>query len=219
MKIFLDTAHVPAINDTLPTGLIDGITTNPTLLSKEGSSPVELLTKLCALVHPRPVSIEVTENDPQHVYRQAQALSRVASNVVVKIPCAYEYVPIIHKLVQEKVPLNITLLFSLNQGLLMAKLGVAYISPFIGRLDDTEIDGIDLIYDLRTMLDRYHFETQLLAASIRSALHLHKVALVGADIATVPVALFQSLLNHPLTDKGRAQFDRDWHKLGITQFP
>lgn len=219
MKLFLDTAHITAINEALSTGLVDGITTNPTLLSKEGSSPTELLTKLCALVHPRPVSIEVTESDPQQVYHQARALASIAPNVVVKIPCAYGYLPIIHTLVQEKVPLNITLLFSLNQGLLMAKLGVAYISPFIGRLDDTETDGIDLITDLRTMLDTYNFQTQLLAASIRSSLHLHRAALAGTDSATVPVALFQSLLNHPLTDKGRALFDADWKKLGILKFP
>ncbi len=219
MKIFLDTAHFNAINEALVTGLVDGITTNPTLLSKEGGTPLELLTKLCALVHPRPVSIEVTENDPQLAYHQAQALARIAPNVVVKIPCAYEYLPIIHKLVQEKVPVNITLLFSLNQGLLMAKLGVNYISPFIGRLDDTETDGIDLIKDLRIMLDTYNFQTQLLAASIRSSLHLHRAALAGADISTVPVALFQSLLNHPLTDKGRALFDTDWKKLDIGRFP
>lgn len=219
MKIFLDTAHITAINEALVTGLVDGITTNPTLLSKEGGTPLELLTKLCALVHPRPVSIEVTESDPLLAYHQAQALSRIAPNVVVKIPCAYEYLPIIHKLVQEKVPVNITLLFSLNQGLLMAKLGVNYISPFIGRLDDTETDGINLITDLRAMLDTYNFQTQLLAASIRSSLHLHRAALAGADISTVPIALFQSLLNHPLTDKGRALFDSDWKKLGISKFP
>ncbi len=219
MKLFLDTAHITAINEALNTGLVDGITTNPTLLSKEGGSPLELLTKLCALVHPRPVSIEVTENDPQQVYLQAQKLAQIAPNVVVKIPCAYEYLSIIHKLVQENVPVNITLLFSLNQGLLMSKLGVKYISPFIGRLDDTETDGIDLITDLRTMLDTYNFETQLLAASIRSSLHLHRAALAGTDISTVPFALFQSLLNHPLTDKGRALFDADWKKLGMSTFP
>lgn len=219
MKIFLDTANLESISKAKETGLIDGITTNPSHLSKESKNIKELLNKICDTMAPGSVSIEVTEKDPKDVYNQAKKIADIASNVAVKIPCHKDYLAIIKKLVKEGVTINITLMFSLPQALLMAKLGVKYISPFIGRLDDIDTDGIQLIYDIRTMLDNYGFETELLAASLRHTRHVHDVALAGADIATIPVTLFNSLLDHPLTDKGIKLFDQDWQKLGITKFP
>jgi transaldolase len=219
MKIFLDTAHLAAIEKAKATGLINGITTNPTHLSKEGNNIRQLLLNICAVMAPDDVSIEITEQEPQKVYEQAKRIAALASNVVVKIPCYKDYVPVIKKLVDEGVLVNITLLFSTVQGLLMAKLGVKYISPFIGRLDDIDVNGLDLIRDLRHLIDTYNFSTQLLAASVRHILHVHEVALLGADIATIPVTLFDVLLEHPLTDKGMKQFENDWKKLDIKQFP
>ncbi len=222
MKIFLDTAHLPSIEKALKTGLIDGITTNPTHLSKESAhadSMTDFLKKICALVEPGDVSIEVTDKEPEEVYTQARRIASIASNVVVKIPCHSDYVPIIKKLVAEGIALNITLLFSLEQGLLMAKLGVKYISPFIGRLEDVGADGISLIDDLREMIDNYEFSTKILAASIRSKEHVGQSALAGADLITIPVPLFESLMHHPLTDKGMKLFDADWQSLGIKKFP
>lgn len=219
MKIFLDTAHLQAIEKAQKTGLIDGITTNPTHLSKEGGDISELLQKICSIMQPGDVSIEITEKEPQAVYEQAKRISAIASNVVVKVPCFMDYTPIIKKLVQEGVAVNITLVFSVNQGILMAKLGVKYISPFIGRLDDIDTQGINVIYDLKTAMKNYQFSSQILAASLRNPLHFHEAALAGADIATTPVHLFESLLNHPLTDRGMLLFDDDWKKLGIKKFP
>ncbi len=219
MKIFLDTAHLPAIIKARETGLIDGITTNPTHLSKESGDIVDLLKKICKIMQPDDVSIEITEQEPAAVYKQAKEIAAIASNVVVKVPCFMPYTPIIKKLVEEGINVNITLLFSLNQGLLMSKLGVKYISPFIGRLDDIDDEGIKLIFDLKRTMENYQFPTKILAASLRNPLHFHKAALAGADVATVPVTLFESLLNHPLTDKGMKLFDDDWKKLGIKKFP
>ena len=145
-------------------------------------------------MEPDDVSIEITEKEPFAVYKQAQEIAKLASNVVVKIPCAMIYAPIIKKLVEEGIAINVTLLFSVNQGLLMSKLGVKYISPFIGRLDDIDTEGINLIYDLRRILDQYQFTTKLLAASLRSTLHFHEAALAGADIATVPVPILKNYL-------------------------
>ena len=222
MKIFLDTAHLASIEKALKTGLIDGITTNPSHLSKEAlneGSIINLLKKICTAVDPGDVSIEVTEQEPAQVYVQAQRITDIAPNVVVKIPCHADYVPIIKKLVTEGRAVNITLLFSLAQGLLMAKLGVKYISPFMGRLDDIGSDGIGLINDLQKMIDNYGFTTEILAASLRSVTHFDEVALAGADVATIPVPLFELLLKHPLSDKGMELFDKDWKSLGIKQFP
>ena len=218
MKIFLDTAHLPAIEKALETGLINGVTTNPTHLSKEGDI-LPLLKKICSVMDPYDVSIEITEKEPNAVYSQAKKIAALAPNVVVKIPCYFPYTPIIKKLVDEGIAINITLLFSLNQGLMMAKLGVKYISPFMGRLDDIEGDAVGLIQDLKTMLTTYDYETELLAASLRHRAHLQEAILAGADIATLPVKLFDSLLEHPLTTKGMKSFDEDWQKLGIKTFP
>lgn len=219
MKIFLDTAHIESIQKLAPTGLIAGVTTNPTHLSKEGGSPVDVVKKICALLPEGAISVEVTEKKPEDVYAQVQKISKLAKNVVVKIPCHIDYCEVIHQLVQEGVKINITLVFSALQGLMMAQLGVAYISPFIGRLDDADADGNQLVQDLRFMLDTYNLPTQLLAASLRSVRDVHNAALAGADVATMKPEIFEKLLHHPLTDAGMELFDKDWKKLGIKQFP
>lgn len=218
MKFFLDTANLEALTKAKQTGLIDGVTTNPSHLSKEGKSTT-LIKQIATLLPHCDISVEVTEKSPEAVYNQAKKIAALAPNIVVKIPCAKEYLPIISTLVQEGIPLNITLVFSVIQGLCMAKLQVKYISPFIGRLDDIDADGMQLIRDLRVALDNYDYKTELLAASLRSIPHLTDSALAGADIATLPVTLFEKMLNHPLTDKGIRLFDEDWQKLGIKKFP
>lgn len=213
MKLFLDTADRAVIKRWLPTGIVDGITTNPSHLSKEGSNTKEVLLDICKMV-PGDVSIEVVEKDPAKVYAQAKEIAALAKNVVVKIPFAEEYLPVIHKLVQEGVAINVTLVFSLVQALIVAKLNVRYISPFIGRWDDIDVEGMHLIDEMRTMMDNYGFASQILAASIRHLMHLHEAILHGADVATVPAGLFDKLMKHPLTEQGIAKFDADWKSLG-----
>lgn len=219
MKLFLDTAHLPTIKQGLETGLIEGITTNPTLLSKEGGNITELVKEICVVMEPYDVSVEVTEKEPAALYEQAHRIANLASNVVVKIPCFLDYTPLIKQLVLDGIPLNITLIFSALQGLLMAKLGVKYISPFVGRLDDIDTNGIEFVQDLKKMQTTYGFPTQVLAASLRSPLHVHAAALAGSEVATIPPALFTLLLKHPLTEKGLALFEADWEKAHTTTFP
>jgi len=220
MKFFLDTANVKSIKQWMATGLIDGITTNPSLLSREKADAKKIIKEICKLVKDGDVSVEVTEKDPKKVYTQAKAIAKLSKNIAVKIPCHPDYLPVIKKLVQEGVKLNITLVFSLLQGLAMCKLGVAYISPFIGRLDDIDTEGMQLVADLRIMIDEYVFSnTKILAASIRGVRHLHDVALLGADVATMPAAVLEKAMHHPLTDRGMEKFLSDWKKLGIKKFP
>ncbi|HEV2601427.1 MAG TPA: transaldolase family protein [Candidatus Babeliales bacterium] len=219
MNLFLDTANLSDIKTWQPTGLIDGITTNPSLLSKETTNPTAHLREICSIMHPHDVSIEVTEQEPKAVYEQAKKIAGLAKNVIVKIPCHVDYLSVIKQLVNENIKINITLVFSLVQGLLMCKLGVYYISPFIGRLDDIDSDGIALIEQLRHMIDFYGFETKILAASIRHIQHLHDSVQAGADIATVPSGIIKTAMAHPLTTQGMTQFNADWQKLGIRQFP
>ena len=219
MKIFLDTAHIESIQKWVQTGLIDGVTTNPTHLSKEGNNPTAQVLAICDLLPSGLISVEITETEPDAVYLQARKIAALSDNIAVKIPCHPHYYSVIKKLIGEGVTLNITLVFSLAQGLMMAKLGAQYISPFVGRLDDINIDGIELIQHLRHMIDWYDFETELLAASIRDVTHFEKALLAGADIATLPIEVFEKSLTHQLTDKGMAQFLADWKKLNITHFP
>jgi transaldolase len=213
MKFFLDTANIDLIKKWIPTGLVDGVTTNPSLLSKEGSDTKKVLLEICDLVK-GDVSIEVVKKDPQEVYEQAKQISGVASNVVVKIPFAQEYLPIISKLTKEGVKINVTLIFSMVQALLVSKLGVTYISPFIGRWDDIDVDGMGLIEQLMVMKYNYGFESEILAASIRNVIHLHKAILMGTDVATIPPKLLDKVFAHPLTLQGIQKFDADWKKLG-----
>lgn len=213
MKLFLDTANIKLIKEWIPMGVIDGLTTNPSLLSKEGTNVHDVLLDICNIVD-GDVSIEVVEKDPQAVYEQAIQISKLAKNVVVKIPFDRKYLSVISKLVKQGIQINVTLIFSLVQALLVAKLGVKYISPFIGRWDDIDVDGMTLIRDLVIMKKNYGFKSEILVASIRNVIHLQKSILLGADIATIPPALLDKLFKHPLTLQGIEKFDADWAKLG-----
>jgi transaldolase len=219
MKIFLDTAEYAVIERWCHTGLIDGVTTNPTHLSKEGNDPKAVVKKICHLLGDKPVSVEVTETAPDKIYTQAQALAALASNVIVKIPCHTDYFSVIQRLVQEKISLNITLVFTLMQGLCVSKLGVSYISPFVGRLDDIDANGISLLNDLRQMLDAYEYETELLAASLRTVSQVHAAIEAEVDAITLPAQVLEKSIMHPLTEHGMQLFATDWKKLGIQQFP
>lgn len=213
MKLFLDSADRKVIEKYLATGLVDGVTTNPSLLSTQGQNTREVIVDILRMV-PGDVSIEVVEKAPEAVYSQAHQIAKLGDNAVVKIPFAFEYLPTIAKLVADGIKLNITLVFNALQGLMVAKLGVAYISPFIGRLDDIGSDGMVLIEDLVNLKQQYEFPSEILAASIRHVGHWERAALLGADIATVPPSLIEAACKHPLTDLGIKKFDEDWKKLG-----
>lgn len=217
MKLFLDTANVATIQRLVASGLVDGVTTNPSLLSKEGSDPKKVIAEICAMV--KEVSVEVTEKEPEAVYRQAKEIAALAKNIVVKIPCHKEYVEVISRLSREGVKINVTLIFSVLQALMMCKAGAYIISPFVGRLDDIDEEGVELLYTIRHMLNAYRFPTLVLAASLRHVRHVHKAILASSDIATVPAELFDKLFEHPLTEAGIKKFDDDWKKLGVRQFP
>jgi transaldolase len=219
MKIFLDTAHVESIQKFLAMGLIDGITTNPSLLSKEGNDPRKTVESICALLPHGEISVEITETDPNKVYAQAKKIAQIAKNIIVKIPCHAMYYSVIDKLVQEKILLNITLVFTLMQGFMMAKLGVHYISPFIGRWDDLGIATPTLFSDLRRMIDCNHYKTHILAASLRQVDHVNKAVLAGVDAVTMSVSLFERVTEHPLTNLGIKKFEADWKILNLSQFP
>ena len=213
MKIFIDTANRDLIRQWAQTGIIDGVTTNPSTLSKEGQNSKEVLLEICSLVA-GDVSIEVVEKEPEAVYKQAREIAQLAPNVVVKIPFAKEYLPVIARLANEGIKLNITLIFSAIQVLLVAKLGVTYISPFVGRLDDIGGDGIGLVRDAMHIVQEYDFDSKILAASIRSVRHWHDSIAVGADVITLPPAVLADAMHHPLTESGIAKFDKDWLALG-----
>jgi len=219
MKIFLDTAEVDIIKHYVPTGLIDGVTTNPSLLSKVGGQSLEVVKQIIQALPHGDISVEITYKEPEAVYTQARAIAALGDNVLVKIPCHQQYYPIIHKLVQDGMRLNITLIFSLSQALMMCKLGVEYISLIVGRLDDVNSDGIAVANDIAMMLNQYGFETQLLLASIRSVVRAQDAILTGADAMTIAPAIFEAIMKHSLTDRGIAAFDADWQKLGVKQFP
>ena len=183
MKIFLDTADIAAIRPWVQTGIVDGITTNPTLLSKTQGDPKKTILEICSLLPNGDISVEVTAEEPQAVYKQAQQIAALHKQVVVKIPCHLSYYPIIKQLVAENVRINVTLVFTVIQALMMNKLGVTYISPFIGRWDDIDVDGIALLQEMCDLRDQYGFETEILAASIRSVRQLHDAIMAGADVA------------------------------------
>ena len=228
MKIFLDTANLEDIKIAKKNNLINGVTTNPTHISKELSninnkdikkSIIKLIKDIAAVVAPDPVSVEITELEPKNIYEQAKRSSDIASNIVVKIPCYKEYISVINNLVKENIALNITLMFSLTQALLMSKLEVNYISPFIGRLNDIDSDGIKLIYDIKSMINKYQFKTQIIAASLRSIKDLSQIILSGVDIVTLPNDLLNKMIDHPLTNIGIKIFENDWKNLKINNFP
>ncbi|QQR49798.1 fructose-6-phosphate aldolase [bacterium] len=213
MKIFIDTANRDLIRQWASTGILDGVTTNPSTLSKEGQNSKAVLLEICSLVA-GDVSIEVVEKEPEMVYKQAREISQLAPNVVVKIPFAKEYLPVIARLAHEGIKLNITLVFSAIQVLLVAKLGVTYISPFVGRLDDIGGDGVGLVRDAMHIVQEYDFDSKILAASIRSVKHWQDIIAVGSDVITLPPAVLADAMHHPLTESGIVKFDKDWLSLG-----
>ena len=220
MNIFLDTSDRQAISHYKQMGIIDGVTTNPSNLSKEGGDPKAIVKEICSIIGDEGyVSIEVTESDPHEVFKQAMRIADISSNVVVKIPCYAPYYQTIEKLVCEGVPLNITLLFSLTQGLCMSKLGVELISPFIGRLRDHKIDGIALVDDLVQMALNFDYTTQVLAASIRTLEDFNAVIQAGADAITISPEILKQANEHELTGQGMEKFASDWAKLGTRHFP
>lgn len=214
MKFFLDTANLAEIRWAAQAGLIDGVTTNPTLLSKDASDlePDDVLKEICSLVD-GPVSAEVVAVDGEGMYEEGRKLARIDDNIVVKIPMLEDGMVAVRRLRAEGININVTLCFSSVQCLIAAKAGATYVSPFLGRLDDIGHDGMDVIRETRQMFDNYSIETELLAASIRHPRHVAEAALIGADIATMPTATLKRLLLHPLTDRGLDQFLNDWSKL------
>jgi transaldolase len=215
MKFFVDTADVKEIRELADIGLLDGVTTNPSLIAKSGRPFKEVIAEICAIV-PGPVSAEVTALDAEGMIREGKELRKIAKNVTVKVPLTLDGLKACKALTSEGTMVNVTLCFSANQALLAAKAGASFISPFLGRLDDIHLDGVELISEIRQIYDNYDFATEILAASIRTALHVKQVALIGADVATVPPAVLKGLVKHPLTDKGIEMFLADWKKTGQT---
>ncbi|GLT08153.1 fructose-6-phosphate aldolase [Sulfitobacter sp. PR48] len=213
MKFFVDTAEIDAIAELNDLGMVDGVTTNPSLILKSGRDIIEVTREICALVT-GPVSAEVVALDAETMIAEGRKLAEIADNITIKLPLTWDGLKACKILSGEGRMVNVTLCFSANQALLAAKAGATFISPFIGRLDDIHIDGMDLIHDIRTIYDNYGFETNILAASIRSVNHVHECALAGADVMTAPPEVIKKLAIHPLTDKGLEQFTKDWEKTG-----
>ena len=212
MKIFLDTANLHSIKEYNDMGLIDGITTNPTLLSKEKEDPAALMREIVRIVK-GPVSLEVVGTKTEEMVEEAHRLMKYGQNVVVKIPMMPDGLRAIRQLTQEGIPTNVTLVFSANQAILAAKAGASYVSPFIGRLDDGGQDGIDLIRQIVQIFRNYNFNTEVLVASVRHPLHIIEAGKIGAQIVTLPPDILARMIKHPLTDKGLAAFLDDWEKL------
>ena len=213
MKIFLDTADIAQIEALLDTGMIDGVTTNPSLIAKPGGDIKQTIAKICDLVD-GPVSAEVTATDVDTMMAEADVLSAIATQVAVKVPLTKEGLIVCRRLSERDIMVNVTLCFSAGQALLAAKAGASFISPFVGRLDDLGADGMNLIADICTIYDHYDFDTQILVASARNPQHVVDAALLGADVITLPPAIIDQLYKHPLTDKGLSAFLEDWKKTG-----
>ena len=213
MKFFVDTADVGEIREINDLGLLDGVTTNPSLILKSGRDIREVTREICDIVA-GPVSAEVAATEYAAIMREAKVLATLAEHLCVKLPLTLDGLKACKALTSDGHKTNVTLCFSANQALLAAKAGATYISPFIGRVDDIGIDGMELISEIRTIYDNYDFETQILAASIRTVNHVKQAALIGADVATVPPATLKALVKHPLTDKGLETFLADWAKTG-----
>lgn len=213
MKFFVDTADVKEIRELNDLGLIDGVTTNPSLILKSGGSIAEVTKEICSIVD-GPVSAEVVATEYSEMMREADVLSKIADNICIKVPLTLDGLKACKAITSGGRKVNVTLCFSANQALLAAKAGATFISPFIGRIDDIGIDGMELIADIKIIYDNYGFETEILAASIRTVNHVKQAALIGAHVATVPPATLKALVKHPLTDKGLEAFLSDWAKTG-----
>ena len=213
MKFFVDTADTADIADLNETGLLDGVTTNPSLIAKSGRDFLEVTREICGLVD-GPVSAEVVALDHATMMKEAEILRKIADNVCIKVPLTIDGLKTCKKLTSDGTMVNVTLCFSANQALLAAKAGASFISPFVGRHDDNGFDGMDLIRDIRQIYDNYNFATEILAASIRHPVHVLECARIGADVATMPPAVIRNLFKHVLTDKGIEGFMADWAKTG-----
>jgi len=214
VKFFIDTADIAEIRDLAATGLVDGVTTNPSLIAKSGRSFLEVIAEICAVV-PGPVSAEVAATDHETMLAEGRKLAAIAPNVAVKVPLTPDGLKTCKVLSDEGTPVNVTLCFSAGQAILAAKAGAAFISPFVGRLDDIGHEGMQLIGEIVEIYDNYpSIETEVLVASVRSPKHVVEAARMGADVATLPPNVLRSLFNHPLTDKGLAAFLADWEKTG-----
>ena len=213
MKFFIDTADVDAIRELHDLGMVDGVTTNPSLILKSGRDILEVTKKICSFVK-GPVSAEVVSLKADDMLAEGRKLAAIAPNIAVKVPLTWDGLKACKVLSGEGFMVNVTLCFSANQALIAAKAGATFISPFIGRLDDINLDGLDLIGDIRTIYDNYDFKTQILAASIRTANHVKDCAMIGADVVTAPPNVIKALASHVLTDKGLDQFTKDWAKTG-----
>jgi len=213
MQFFLDTANLNEIQQAKDMGLLDGVTTNPSLIAKEGIKDIDNhYIKICQIVEEGDVSAEVISTDYDGMMKEGQKLAELHDNIVVKIPCTKDGIKAIHSLTDLEIPTNCTLIFSPAQALLAAKAGATYVSPFIGRLDDIGHNGMKLIKEIRIIFDNYDFDTQILAASTRHTLHIVQCAKAGADVCTLPFKVLEALVKHPLTDKGLEIFLADYHK-------
>jgi transaldolase len=212
MKFFLDTANIDEIRDAAEYGLIDGVTTNPSLVSKEGRDFKEILLEITRIVD-GPISAEVVSTDAPGILREAYDLAKIHKNIVVKIPMIKEGMKALKQLAKDGIKTNVTLVFNANQALIAAKLGATYVSPFVGRFDDISEVGMDLIADLVQIFNNYKFATQILVASCRNPIHIKEAALLGAHVATMPYKVLEQLLKHPLTDIGLERFLKDWEKM------
>ncbi len=213
MKFFIDTADVAEIRDIAALGLLDGVTTNPSLVKKAGRPFKDIIAEICDIV-PGPVSAEVTALDAATMLKEADVLAAIAPNVTIKLPLTWDGLRACKSLSDRGVATNVTLCFSANQAILAAKAGASFVSPFIGRIDDAGAEGMGLIRDIRAIYDNYGFDTEVLAASIRHPMHVNDCALAGADVVTVPPAVLRGLVKHPLTDKGLEAFVADWKATG-----
>jgi transaldolase len=212
MKFFIDTAFINEIKEAHDLGILDGVTTNPSLIAKTGKGFRECVEEICEIVE-GPVSLEVLATDRKGIVSEAKELVKIGDNVVVKVPLIKEGLKAVRDLTEEGIHTNVTLCFSPTQALLAAKAGASYISPFIGRLDDRSHRGMGIIEEIRAIYDNYDFDTEILVASIRNPLHVLDAAILGADIATMPMKVFESLIRHPLTDQGLEAFLEDWKKV------
>lgn len=212
MKFFIDTADVSEIREAHSLGILDGVTTNPTLISKTGRPFMEVVEEICSIVD-GPVSLEAVSLKVDDMIEEARGLAKVADNAVVKLPCTKDGLKATKQLTEEGIKINMTLCFSPNQALLAAKAGATYVSPFVGRLDDRGQSGMTLVEEIRSIYDNYGYKTQIIVASIRHPMHVRDAALIGADVATIPFEVFNKLVQHPLTDEGIKKFLADWEKV------
>ena len=213
MKFFVDTADIADIKELADTGLLDGVTTNPSLIAKSGRDFMEVTKEICGIVD-GPVSAEVVALDHETMMKEAETLRKIADNVCIKVPLTIDGLKTCKKLTSDGTMVNVTLCFSANQALLAAKAGATFVSPFVGRHDDNGFDGMELIADIRQIYNNYNFATEILVASVRNPVHVLKSALIGADVATMPPAVIKGLFKHILTDKGIEGFVADWAKTG-----